>query len=966
MRADDKPRLPRVAAPDSDLSVVTALTGEAWRRGEALAEAGDLAAGLAWLERAHRLAPNDQNLRFALAWLRLRAGDAAGAAALFAPMAAQFGLREAWCGLIGALLAEGRQVEAAAAMATALSGTAADGVLVGLARKIAALDIAAQAGPPGWCGLAEDGCLLTDLAPGCLSCRLDGKVVAPRPVAPGQLRLPPRARRAAVLEVAAAGVPLRGSPIAVARIFRLEAFARREGAAVSGFAWHPAAPGRDPLLTLTDAAGVVLARRKARAPLETVRGDVPLARPRQLEFTAPARGLVHVLGPDGRDILGSPLPARMPKAPAGRAGVRAASPALAVDVVIPVYRGHADTMACLESVRATVPAQTRVIVVNDASPEPDLVAALAAMARAGAITLIAAAADGRNAGFPAAANAGLRLAAGRHAILLNSDTLVAPGWLEALRDAACSAPDIGTATPLSNDASILSYPDPAGGNPMPDRAETACLAALAAAVNRGRLVDLPTAHGFCMFIRRDCLDRTGFLETRLFAQGYGEENDFSERARRLGYRHVAVPAVFVAHRGGVSFGGARQHLLERNLALLESRHPGYIARVQAWIAADPLLPARRRLDAARFTRHHADAGRPAVLLVTHSAGGGTARMVAARAREIRAGGGRPVILRAEAGQCHVGDTAGCTPNLRFVLPGDYPALRRLLTGLGPVAADVHHLLGHHRSVLRLFADLAIPHDIWVHDYAWFCPRITFVNGDGRFCGEAEAAICRACVARDGSFLEERISAASLRRRSQADLRAARAVIVPAADVARRVARFAPGLAPRIGTWEPPFSAPLAIRPRPVSPPGALCRVAVVGGIGIDKGLDVLLACARDAALRALRLEFVLVGYSSDDAALLATGRIFVTGPFRQGEADALIRAQHADLGFLPSIWPETWCYALSDVWAAGLTPVVFDIGTPAERVRACGLGHVLPLGLPAPRINDMLLRLAAHGAAGAA
>jgi GT2 family glycosyltransferase len=41
-------------------------------------------------------------------------------------------------------------------------------------------------------------------------------------------------------------------------------------------------------------------------------------------------------------------------------------------------------------------------------------------------------------------------------VLLNSDTLVAPGWLEDLRAVAYSAPDIGTATPLSNDATILS------------------------------------------------------------------------------------------------------------------------------------------------------------------------------------------------------------------------------------------------------------------------------------------------------------------------------------------------------------------------------------------------------------------------------------------------------------------------------------------------------------------------------
>ena len=111
-------------------------------------------------------------------------------------------------------------------------------------------------------------------------------------------------------------------------------------------------------------------------------------------------------------------------------------------------------------------------------------------------------------------------------ILLNSDTLVAPGWLEDLRAAAYSARDIGTVTPLSNNATILSYPDCTGTNTVPDMRETRRLAALARQVNGGTVVDIPVGVGFCMYIRRDCLDAVGLLRADVFAQGYGEENDF--------------------------------------------------------------------------------------------------------------------------------------------------------------------------------------------------------------------------------------------------------------------------------------------------------------------------------------------------------------------------------------------------------------------------------------------------------
>jgi hypothetical protein len=117
----------------------------------------------------------------------------------------------------------------------------------------------------------------------------------------------------------------------------------------------------------------------------------------------------------------------------------------------------------------------------------------------------------------------------------------------------------------------------------------------------------------------------------------------------------------------------------------------------------------------------------------------------------------------------------------------------------------------------------------------------------------------------------------------------------------------------------------------------------------------LLACARDAVLRGLALEFVLVGHSHDDRRLLDTGRVRVTGTYREGEGEMLVRAQRPHLAWLPSVWPETWCFTLGVAWRAGLRAAVFDIGAQAERVRATGHGWLLPLGLPAAAINNALL-----------
>ena len=57
--------------------------------------------------------------------------------------------------------------------------------------------------------------------------------------------------------------------------------------------------------------------------------------------------------------------------------------------------------------------------------------------------------------------------AGPNGVFGDGDSRWIPGWLDRLRRAAYSASDIGTATPLSNDATILSYPKVDGGNPVP-------------------------------------------------------------------------------------------------------------------------------------------------------------------------------------------------------------------------------------------------------------------------------------------------------------------------------------------------------------------------------------------------------------------------------------------------------------------------------------------------------------------
>jgi GT2 family glycosyltransferase len=267
-----------------------------------------------------------------------------------------------------------------------------------------------------------------------------------------------------------------------------------------------------------------------------------------------------------------------------------------VDVVVPVYGGRALALQAIDSVLGAATREAfELVVVDDASPDPLLRSELQALAEAGLITLME---NERNVGFVGAVNRGLALHPLRDVVLLNSDARVFGDWLDRLL-AALRTPRTATATPLSNAATILSYPATLCENRLPADVDIARWDRLCAAIDMP-VVEIPTGVGFCMAVSRACLDRIGDFDQEQFGRGYGEENDFCCRATAAGWRHVAATGLFVWHRGGASFGKEREKLIDAAQATIETLHPGYAATVGRFIQDDPLEPARRALDVARI------------------------------------------------------------------------------------------------------------------------------------------------------------------------------------------------------------------------------------------------------------------------------------------------------------------------------------------------------------------------------
>ena len=269
-----------------------------------------------------------------------------------------------------------------------------------------------------------------------------------------------------------------------------------------------------------------------------------------------------------------------------------------VSVVIPVFNALEALELCLQSVAQTVDSDTQVIVIDDASTDERILGLIQSVIDKGGPRwrLVR---QPKNLGFVATANLGMKLAHG-DLVLLNSDTIVTPGWLQGLARCLASDTSIATATPWTNNGEIVSLPEFCQSNPVPPNPAGIAAAMDGVLANSGleNYPELPTAVGFCMAISRTAIDVIGGFDEAQFGRGYGEENDFSLRARAAGLRNVLCGDVYVVHQGGQSFGPLGLRPDEASMQRLLERHPGYQQEISEYVASDPLAAHREAVCGA--------------------------------------------------------------------------------------------------------------------------------------------------------------------------------------------------------------------------------------------------------------------------------------------------------------------------------------------------------------------------------
>lgn len=164
--------------------------------------------------------------------------------------------------------------------------------------------------------------------------------------------------------------------------------------------------------------------------------------------------------------------------------------------------------------------------------------------------------NGANLGFARGNNQAIRQARGENIVLLNSDAVVTPGWLDGLLSCAERDSSIAAVGPVTNNASDPRQRVKSGC------AELSRLDAFArrhAHRRRGSWSEVHRLIGFCLLLKRSAVERVGLLDERFYPGGY-EDYDYCLRLRQAGYKIALAEDVYVHHFGQRSYVSAEARL----------------------------------------------------------------------------------------------------------------------------------------------------------------------------------------------------------------------------------------------------------------------------------------------------------------------------------------------------------------------------------------------------------------------
>jgi len=630
-----------------------------------------------------------------------------------------------------------------------------------------------------------------------------------------------------------------------------------------------------------------------------------------------------------------------------------------VDIIIPIFNGYRYLTSLFESILKNTNNPYRLIVIDDASTDYRVVNFLRELEKKlkqkGYPEFILVRNE-KNLGFVASVNKGFSLSK-NHMVILNSDVIVPPGWLYRLMKPIFDHPEeVASTTPFTNAGTICSFPDFLIDNDLPQNFDPVEIDNVFSIVETDKfIIELPTAIGFCMGINKYALQESGYFNEEMFGKGYGEENDWSMRAKIKGFRNILVPNLFVYHKHGGSFSSEeKERLMKENLEKLKKLHPEYLILVHDFIKEDP-PKAIRDFAFLKYITQKMDT----VLIIDHKLGGG-ANVYSKNLIKDRVKEGRCVLHYLEglmlSGKLIVYYR---DYNKEFYLE-NLENLKHILMNAKLNEIILNNLVSYRNplSILEMVLTLKennpeISLIVPVHDFYSICPSYNLLNNKGVYCDIPEdIEICQKCL--KNNIYADKYEEITKWRKTWEEVLKKADFIVCFSNNSKQVLKKAYSKLEDDKFYILPHKLDVYLRKPKLKKPDKELNVGVIGNINYAKGAKVINDLLSEIERTGLNINIIVIGNIWKAFIERDYKNFKILGSYERHELPDIIERENIHLVLFPSIWPETFSYVVEECMEMGLPILAFDIGAPAERLRKYEKAQLVPVGDVKKLISKMV------------
>ena len=588
-----------------------------------------------------------------------------------------------------------------------------------------------------------------------------------------------------------------------------------------------------------------------------------------------------------------------------------------INIIIPVYDDFDSTKSCIESVISSKifnKTNFSLLIINDNSPNIKINNYLKTIDE----SFIEIIYNSKNLGFVGSVNKGLVQSNPADVIILNSDTTVNKDWVDRIYNHYKKDNSVGSITPLSNNATICSFPSSIIGGELPPNITFTQIDNILS--KHKYSFRIPTGVGSCMFISRKALDKVGLLDEKLFGQGYGEENDLSFRLTKKGFYNILITDVYIYHKGEASFGESSSLKKINATGIINKLYHNYDKIISSSIKE----LSNQKFWFTLIVSFLENINTKVKIHISNNRGGGTFKYIKNNASDTKF---FHILLCPNTANSKYYNLKFIYNDSKYVSSIELCDIIKILNINNVNNILVHQVLDHDRKIFDMLIEHNLNYDVFLHDYYLKCPQITMSNIDNHYCNDPEESQCNICLQQKPVAKINDIS--RWRAFTKNILCNAKNIYCPSFSTKEIYLKTFNDLNIQVVYHDHSHLLKNEVFFQKLDK----ITICIIGSISKEKGSERFLDFVSYSKLNNLPFSFICIGILDQNPTKLNYPNLLVTGEYDNQSLPSTINSYNPHLFWFPALCPETFSFTLSEVLQTGIPIIASKIGSFPERLK---------------------------------